>query len=721
MLLLDIGRDRVVRREREGQPPDVCENLDDSGEPEGGQRHLTSRVDLHASSRRQSATWLLASMAAYCPAQDPAAPPRPAASPQVVTVGTHTRLELPKEVQRLAVGDDAVLSVELLDTRQALVLGKHTGTTTVLAWYTDGSHAPFLFRVQQDLSLLQSALDDICPGVLVQMAPDRDALVLSGLVPDELHRQAVLRAASSYLAAMPRADLAIAKSSGAGEPGAAVDVQVRSGGQVGDAGSGVAPPQVIDLLRLATLPASLEARILAAIQPVAGNDVRVRRLQRDPVSNDDADVLVLEGSVPDQIALMRSMQLAARLFLGSEDNAGQETAAGEEDIEVLADEAGALVLGRGNQMGQAGQGQSGGGGALLGGGQGGGFAGGGGVGVGVQRNEVRRNLGRATVLSMAKGRILSFLEVRDRPQVRVAVQLFEIDRNRLFQFSSEMQALISDFDQPVLGPSQVGGRIQPSPANVGAFSDTDVQAGLASLASGFSQQIQVSGSHFALDWLLQALEARGIARRLSSPVLTVLNGETAQFHVGGEIPVPQAFTPAAGSDSGLGTFASVDFRAFGIGLGIRPLVGKAGEVTLDVSSVVSQPDAALTTVVRDSTGTDPQTTAFATRALRTNARLQDGQSLLVGGLVSRAQQDDVSKTPLLGDLPVIGWLFRSTNNTYSESELFVLLSPSVVRPAVPGSDLWLQPSLGEMLSACRDRAAQRHAAERTAQPNKTGD
>ena len=101
------------------------------------------------------------------------------------------------------------------------------------------------------------------------------------------------------------------------------------------------------------------------------------------------------------------------------------------------------------------------------------------------------------------------------PQVRVALQLFEIDRDRLFQFSSEVQGLVSDFNQPALNPSNVGNNIQTNPASVGAFSDSDVQAGLASLANGFSQQIQVNGRRFALDTLLQALEARGIARRPS--------------------------------------------------------------------------------------------------------------------------------------------------------------------------------------------------------------
>ena len=612
------------------------------------------------------------------------APSARAAEARTVTVGTHVRLQLPREVQRVAVGDPNVLEVELLSTTEALILGKQTGVTTVLAFYGDDSHEAMPFRVQRDLTLLQAALRDICDGVTAQIAPDRDALVLTGTVPDEEHRQAVLRAANSYLTASSRENVRVAESS-EGTP----EVSVR------EDGSTRSTAQVIDLLRLEVMPATLEARILEAIRPIAGDDVRVRRLQRNPLSDDEQDVLVLEGTVPNQIALVRSMQLAARLFLGN-NGSGGANGQSRNSIQVLADEAGGLVNGAG-MRGQGGGGQGGGGQGSGGQGGGGGLAGGGAARV--MRNEIQRNLGRATVLSMARGRILSFLEVEDRPQVRVAVQLFEIDRDRLFQFSSEMQVQGSDFDQPALNDSAIGSRIQRAPASVGTFSDSDVQAGLASLASGFSQQVQVSGQRVALDALLQALEARGIARRLSSPVLTVLNGETAQFQVGGEIPVPQAFTPAAGANAGLGTFASVNFRSFGVGLGVRPLVGQHGEVTLDLSSIVSQPDDALTTVVRNSTGTSPQTTAFATRALQTNARLADGESLLVGGLVSRAMRDDVSKTPLLGDIPVLGWLFRSKNNNFTQSELFVLVSPSVVRPPVENAEMWLHPSLTELLRA----------------------
>ena len=263
------------------------------------------------------------------------APSARAAEARTVTVGTHVRLQLPREVQRVAVGDPNVLEVELLSTTEALILGKQTGVTTVLAFYGDDSHEAMPFRVQRDLTLLQAALRDICDGVTAQIAPDRDALVLTGTVPDEEHRQAVLRAANSYLTASSRENVRVAESS-EGTP----EVSVR------EDGSTRSTSQVIDLLRLEVMPATLEARILEAIRPIAGDDVRVRRLQRNPLSDDEQDVLVLEGTVPNQIALVRSMQLAARLFLGN-NGSGGANGQSRNSIQVLADEAGGLVNGAG--------------------------------------------------------------------------------------------------------------------------------------------------------------------------------------------------------------------------------------------------------------------------------------------------------------------------------------------------------------------------------------
>ena len=148
-------------------------------------RHWHSPTVL-SNSFRFASLLLVAVSQPLCIAQDPkpsgaeASAGLPDGKPRVLTVGTHARLTLPREAKRLAVGDPTVMSVELLNTREALVLGKSLGTTTVLAWYADGSYEPLFFQVQRDLSLLKEAVASICSTVRVQMAPDRDAVVITG-------------------------------------------------------------------------------------------------------------------------------------------------------------------------------------------------------------------------------------------------------------------------------------------------------------------------------------------------------------------------------------------------------------------------------------------------------------------------------------------------------------------------------------------------------------
>lgn len=624
-----------------------------------------------------------------------------------VIVGTHERVLLGGDAQRVAVGDEDIAFPELLESREVLVLGKKAGSTTLNAWLETGEVEVYTLRVSRDIALLQGALRDVHPTITAEIAPDRDAVVLRGQVPNADVRADVVAFAKSFLTAGEERVTTRTYTSGVLETETITDPQ----------------GLVIDLMTSETPDPRLEGRIAEALRAFAGEDIRVRRVRRAAARNDEEDILVLEGTVQNQVALSRALQLASKMFLGKTTT--------EEDIEVLADEAGGLVNGNMQQGGQFG-GQRGGGGGFGGGGIGGGGVGGGGLGgglggIGVGMNNIQRNIGRATVLSVAEGRVLSFLEVVDKPQVRVGVQLYEVDRNALLSFNSEVQLLRSDFPQTALFPALAGTAIQPAPVNPTPVSGTDVQAGLQSLADGLTQQVQIAGSKAALDLLFQVLEARGIAKRLSNPVLTVLSGETAQFQVGGEIPVPQAFTPAIGANVGQGTFNTVAFRNFGVGLSVRPLVGEHDDLTLDLGSLISQPDEVLTTLVRDSTGTAPQTTAFATRSLQTNARLQDGQSLLVGGLVTEATRSDASKVPLLGDIPLLGWLFRSGNDSNDSSELFVVVSPTIVREPIRRARLWAQPDTRTILESCRDAVRRRSdaaddpSAEETEQSTETAE
>ncbi|MGC4083526.1 MAG: hypothetical protein QM736_15800 [Vicinamibacterales bacterium] len=227
-----------------------------------------------------------------------------------------------------------------------------------------------------------------------------------------------------------------------------------------------------------------------------------------------------------------------------------------------------------------------------------------------------------------------------------------------------------------------------------------MQSVLAFLGGGVLSQTQFSGARGAIDAAIALLEREGIARSLSSPTVTVLSGELAQVQIGGEVPVPVAFTPtfststangASSTTATAGVFSSVEFVPYGVQLGIRPLVGEDDTMTIDMQPILVTPDTTLTNAIRESTGAPVATTAFQTRALRTSARLQDGQGLLVGGLMSRTSSVNTASVPKLRDAPVLGNLFREFNQTEETTDLVVVVNPVVVRAPVPESALWAFP------------------------------
>ncbi len=105
-------------------------------------------------------------------------------APSVVIRSQYRRLPLTQDIQRLAVADPEILTAELITSREVLVLGRETGRTTLIVWCTNGTSREFAFAVQRDLSVLERALKSVHPSIAVESAPDRDALVLTGVVPD---------------------------------------------------------------------------------------------------------------------------------------------------------------------------------------------------------------------------------------------------------------------------------------------------------------------------------------------------------------------------------------------------------------------------------------------------------------------------------------------------------------------------------------------------------
>ncbi|MEZ5978326.1 MAG: pilus assembly protein N-terminal domain-containing protein [Planctomycetota bacterium] len=578
-----------------------------------------------------------------------------------LTKGTHRELTFNRPIQRIAIGDAAIVEQQTLSDREVLLRGLAVGRTSLIVWYTDGTHEQKTIWVKKDLELLEAALTEIHPSITVDIAPDREAYVLRGLVANMNMRRAAEQAAEAYLNA-GRAPVLVG---GEGVTTEAVVTEAR-----GNAGS------IINLIRVEELGPELDQRVQVALATAGYEGVLVRRVQYGDLPDETRDLIVLEGEVHDQIALTRALTLVGRLVEGEDSS-----------IEVLADEAGAWRDRIGN-LSTSGNGSSS------------GFGTGGSSSFNVGRlrldNQVEANLARASVLSTANGRVISFVEVTDLPQVRVQVEFYEVDRNGLREVRPKLAAAISDFQADGVSRSPLTTQFQGTPTGnpdapfsggfgTGPTSETDVQNVVNFLDGTFANEVQLSTGRLALSATLRFLEEQGLARSLSRPSLTVLSGESAQFLVGGEIPVRQS---AVSDASGGVITTSTTTESFGIGLAVRPLVGRDGRITLDVQPEVTEPDFDLTADVVAATGTAQETVGFRTRTLRTSARLDDGQALLVGGLKTRRHDGVKRKMPLLGDVPLVGWLFRDTSEQSEQTELVIVVTPVVLRQPEARALLW---------------------------------
>lgn len=172
---------------------------------------------------------------------------------------------------------------------------------------------------------------------------------------------------------------------------------------------------------------------------------------------------------------------------------------------------------------------------------------------------------------------------------------------------------------------------------------------------------------------LNLLESNGLARILAEPTLVALSGQSASFLAGGEIPVP---VPQS-----LGT-TSIEYKQFGIGLTVTPTILADDRIVLKVAPEASDLD--YTNAVTISGVAVP---AITTRRADTTVELGDGESFVIGGLVSRSTISSVDKLPVLGDVPVLGTFFKSQNWQQNERELVILVTPRLVRPIAAGADL----------------------------------
>ena len=198
-----------------------------------------------------------------------------------------------------------------------------------------------------------------------------------------------------------------------------------------------------------------------------------------------------------------------------------------------------------------------------------------------------------------------------------------------------------------------------------------VAAGVLSGAAPFGFLIgKLITNGLSVDVLINALEAKGMARSLAEPNLTALSGDTASFLAGGEFPVPVP--------QGLGSVA-ITYKKYGVGLAFTPTVLADGLINLKIEPEVSQLDTS-----------NPVTVAgvsvppLIVRRASTTVELRDGQSFVIGGLLQSQGETAQEQLPWIGDVPILGALFRSAAYKKKETDLAIIVTPRLVRPARPG-------------------------------------
>jgi len=265
--------------------------------------------------------------------------------------------------------------------------------------------------------------------------------------------------------------------------------------------------------------------------------------------------------------------------------------------------------------------------------------------------------------------VINNLAVASPTQVNLRVRVIESSRNDLRRLGINWD-MVADVGNFVIGLST--GLPTTTPPAIPFLSTDRFAASGSSLVTRPGGANSLVGnfndtSNFDISALIDALETEGLVRTLAEPNLTAVSGETASFLAGGEFPiiVPQ--------DDG--AFV-VQFKEFGVSLTFTPTIIGSERISLKVLPEVSQ--------LSDAGAVNFQgfsVPALTTRRAETTVELGSGQSFAIAGLLQTTVNDNVSKVPWLGDVPVLGQLFRSEEFQRNETELVIVVTPMLVKPA----------------------------------------
>lgn len=301
------------------------------------------------------------------------------------------------------------------------------------------------------------------------------------------------------------------------------------------------------------------------------------------------------------------------------------------------------------------------------------------------------------------GEIINMLSVGGAQQVMLEVKVAEISRTELKRLDVRFNTILrsssrwkvggvnggATFPDALFGNSNLRVPVfdPPGLAPLGPVIDEFAPNPMVIQDKGFFASLLTED--FLFNMAFDAAKEKGLAKILAEPTLTTQTGQQAEFLSGGEFPIP-----VPQGDRGI----TVEFKEFGVGVKFLPLVLDAGRINLklniSVSELIAADNLAISSDGVSQTFLVPRLT---TRSAQSTVELADGQTIGIAGLINESLRETVTKFPGLGDIPVLGALFRSQSFQKGESELLILVTPHLVKPMLPGeirlpTDKFVEPS-----------------------------
>ncbi|MBU0748145.1 MAG: type II secretion system secretin GspD [Gammaproteobacteria bacterium] len=274
-----------------------------------------------------------------------------------------------------------------------------------------------------------------------------------------------------------------------------------------------------------------------------------------------------------------------------------------------------------------------------------------------------------------------------RAQVLVESLIVEVSANKLAEFGIQWQGILGkqgDGTVGVIGTNsgQAGANILGLTAAIASGNATSIGTAAAGLGNGLNLGLapRINGQYY-LGALANFLQNSGDANVLSTPNLMTLDNEEAKIIIGNNVPfVTGSYANSTGSST-VNPFTTVERKDVGLMLKVRPQISENGSVKMAIYQEISKIDPATL-----SNANGPTTSK---RSVESNVVVDDGSIIVIGGLLEDSYSQGQDKVPLMGDLPVVGGLFRSENRTRNKTNLMIFLRPIVVRDNATSEALML--------------------------------